>query len=178
MSWIKEISSEKATGKLKELFDSIEGRTSGNIANILKVHSLNPEVLEAHLNLYKTIMFGESNITRTQREMIATVVSNINACEYWTVHHGEALRHESSNNQIMKEIIDDFTKADITKKEKLMLYYAKKLTEDTSSIKERDVVALRNIGFTDRDIFDINQVVSYFNYVNRIADGLGVRLEK
>ncbi|MBN4056645.1 MAG: peroxidase [Alkaliphilus sp.] len=82
MSWIKEISSEKATGKLKELFDSIEGRTSGNIANILKVHSLNPEVLEAHLNLYKTIMFGESNITRTQREMIATVVSNINACEY------------------------------------------------------------------------------------------------
>ncbi|MBN4056646.1 MAG: peroxidase [Alkaliphilus sp.] len=78
----------------------------------------------------------------------------------------------------MKEIIDDFTKADITKKEKLMLYYAKKLTEDTSSIKERDVVALRNIGFTDRDIFDINQVVSYFNYVNRIADGLGVRLEK
>ncbi|MGV8146600.1 MAG: hypothetical protein ACLKAK_06810 [Alkaliphilus sp.] len=78
----------------------------------------------------------------------------------------------------MKEMVNDFTRANITKKEKLMLYYAKKLTEDTSSIKERDVVALRNIGFTDRDIFDINQVVSYFNYVNRIADGLGVRLEK
>jgi len=177
MSWIKEISSEEATGKLKELFESIGGRTSGNIANILKVHSLNSEALEAHLNLYKTIMFGESNITRTQREMIATVVSNTNACEYWTVHHGEALRHESSDNQIMKDIVDDFTKANITKKEKLMLCYAKKLTENTSSIKERDIIALHKAGFSDRDIFDINQVVAYFNYVNRIADGLGVKLE-
>ena len=82
MSWIQEITDNEATGKLKELFDSIKERTSGSIANILRVHSLNPEALEAHLNLYKTIMFGESNLTRTQREMIATVVSNTNRCEY------------------------------------------------------------------------------------------------
>ncbi|MCL0065458.1 carboxymuconolactone decarboxylase family protein [Dehalococcoidia bacterium] len=82
MSWIQEITDSDATGKLRELFDSIKGRTSGNIANILRVHSLNPEALEAHLNLYKTIMFGESSLTRTQREMIATVVSNTNRCEY------------------------------------------------------------------------------------------------
>ena len=82
MSWIQEITDNEATGKLKELFDCIKGKTSRNIANILRVHSLNPEALEAHLNLYKTIMFGESNLTRTQREMIATVVSNTNMCEY------------------------------------------------------------------------------------------------
>jgi len=82
MSWIQEITDNEATGKLKELFDRIRGRTSGNIANILRVHSLNPEVLEAHLTLYRAIMFGESGVTRTQREMIATVVSNTNRCEY------------------------------------------------------------------------------------------------
>jgi uncharacterized peroxidase-related enzyme len=58
-----------------------------------------------------------------------------------------------------------------------MLYYVQKLTKEPYNIKENDVKALRKVGFTDRDIFDINQVTAYFNYVNRIADGLGVALE-
>lgn len=78
----------------------------------------------------------------------------------------------------MKAVAEDFQKADISKAEKVMLYYAKKLTEDGKSIMGRDVQALYKAGFTDRDIFDINQVTAYFNYVNRIADGLGVSLEK
>lgn len=78
----------------------------------------------------------------------------------------------------MKEVAEDFQKADISKEEKVMLYYAKKLTEEPKNIMERDVEALKKSGFTDRDVFDINQVASYFNYVNRIADGLGVKLEK
>jgi len=81
MAWIKEIDIEKAEGKLKEVYGRILKRTD-NVANILKVHSLNPEVLEAHLNLYETVMFGESNLSRAQREMIAVVVSNANACDY------------------------------------------------------------------------------------------------
>lgn len=77
----------------------------------------------------------------------------------------------------MEEIAKDFTQANVSKKEKLMLYYAKKLTKEPYNIKERDVEGLRKVGFSDKDIFDINQVTAYFNYVNRIADGLGVALE-
>jgi uncharacterized peroxidase-related enzyme len=58
-----------------------------------------------------------------------------------------------------------------------MLHYAKKLTTESYKIVEEDIEGLRNAGFSDRDIFDINQVTAYFNYVNRIADGLGVTLE-
>ncbi len=78
---------------------------------------------------------------------------------------------------MMKEIAVDFTKAGISKEDKIMLYYSKKLTEKPAAISEKDIKALRKAGFMDRDIFDINQVVAYFNYVNRIADGLGVILE-
>lgn len=78
----------------------------------------------------------------------------------------------------MKQVVEDFNKANITKEEKLMLYYAQKLTKEPSNIKERDVKALKKAGFSDRDIFDINQITAYFNYVNRIADGLGVVLEE
>ena len=77
----------------------------------------------------------------------------------------------------MKEIVEDFTKAEISKSDKIMLFYAQKLTKKPGAISENDIKALRKVGFMDRDIFDINQVVAYFNYVNRIADGLGVTLE-
>ena len=65
----------------------------------------------------------------------------------------------------------------MTKKEKLMLDYAKSLTIKPTSVKENIITELNNIGFSDEDILDINQVVSYFNYVNRIVEGLGVNLE-
>lgn len=82
MAWIKVTEVSEAEGKLKKLYSEISARTSGKVANILKVHSLHPDAMEAHLNLYKTIMFGESGLTRTQREMIAVVVSSANECEY------------------------------------------------------------------------------------------------
>jgi alkylhydroperoxidase family enzyme len=81
VSWIKEINVEESDGKLKEVYDRILERTE-NIANILKVHSINPEVLEPHLDVYERVMFGESNLSRSQREMIAVVVSSANACDY------------------------------------------------------------------------------------------------
>lgn len=77
-SRIQMIENEEAEGKLKELYDKF----NGNMANILKVHSLNPKSLEAHLDYYKVIMFGKSPLSRSVREMIATVVSATNECFY------------------------------------------------------------------------------------------------
>lgn len=83
----------------------------------------------------------------------------------------------SGDSDLMQAVAKDYRTAPVTQEEKLMLYYAEKLTKEPASIKEREIEALRKAGFSDRDIFDINQVVAYFNYVNRIADGLGVQLE-
>ncbi len=58
-----------------------------------------------------------------------------------------------------------------------MLGYVEKLTLSPGEMTESDVVALRDVGFTDRDILDICTVTSYYAYVNRIADGLGVKME-
>lgn len=82
MPWIKQIDESQATGKLAELYQQLGGGQHKQVANILKVHSLHPEALEAHLQLYRTIMFGESGLSRAQREMIAVVVSATNACHY------------------------------------------------------------------------------------------------
>ena len=71
----------------------------------------------------------------------------------------------------------DYTLADISPKQMTMLNYAAKLTERPGDIFARDIDQLREVGFKDRAILDINQIVAYFAYVNRIADGLGVDLE-
>jgi uncharacterized peroxidase-related enzyme len=81
-----------------------------------------------------------------------------------------------SEDQLMAQIREDYKTADISKEEKLMLQYAEKLTKESYNMTERDINRLRTAGYSDRDIFDINQVCAYFNYVNRIADGLGVEL--
>lgn len=176
MSWIKEIKKEE-NEELKEIYDSAEERTSEETANVLKVHSLKPKTLQAHMNLYETIMFGQSDLSRKQREMIGVVVSSANACPYCASHHGEALVHVSGDRDLMEAIANDYKKAGLNKKDLAICEYSEKLTKMSYKMVEADIDYLRSVGFSDESIFDINQVAAYFNYVNRIVHGLGVELE-
>ncbi len=93
------------------------------------------------------------------------------------MNHGAALRLVSENDNY-EQLIKDFRAANISNRELKMLEYAEKLTIDSSNITKEDITTLKEASFSDKDIFDINQVTAYFNYVNRIADGLGVELEE
>ena len=177
MAWIKSIEEKEASGKLKEHYEHIK-RTRGKIANILKVQSLNPDALKAHLDLYLALMFRKSGLTRIQREMIATVVSATNNCNYCTTHHGEALLRLTKNAELVRQIKQDFKKVNLTRKDYAMLKYAVKLTKKPSESHLKDMEELRQEGFNDTDILNINLVTSYFNLVNRIALGLGVKFSE
>ncbi|MBL4824829.1 MAG: peroxidase-related enzyme [SAR324 cluster bacterium] len=93
------------------------------------------------------------------------------------VHHGAGLRKITRNNELVEKIIKDYKTADITKQDRTMLDYAAKLTREPWSMVEADVQSLRESGFSDVAILDIVQVAGYYAYVNRLADGLGVKLE-
>ena len=177
MAWIKIIDEQNAEGSLKEQYDQLI-EPWGGVDNILKIHSLNPESLAAHVKLYKTLMYGKSPLRRTDREMIAVVVSAINQCHYWIVHHGEGLLKLTKDESLVNQLKSDYTLANISTKQMAMLNYAAKLTERPADIINRDIEELRGVGFKDRAILDINQIVAYYAFVNRIADGLGVDLEE
>ena len=81
MTWIKVIREEEAKGPLRDFYEGHTG-PDGTVDNILKIHSLNPPSLEGHYQFYRTLMFGKSDLSRIQREMIAVVVSVINQCHY------------------------------------------------------------------------------------------------
>lgn len=72
----------------------------------------------------------------------------------------------------------DYRSAEISDADRAMLDYAVKLTRSPHSIVQSDIEGLRALGFEDRAVLDICQVTSYYNYVNRLADGLGVELEE
>lgn len=92
------------------------------------------------------------------------------------VHHGAALAEESGQPALAETVVSGAFQ-DLPERMQLLGRYALKLTLWPSDMDESDISALRAGGFSDRDIVDANQVVSYFNYVNRVADGLGVELE-
>lgn len=81
-AWIDVIPESEAQGLLRELYEKEWDKQHYLVDNILKVHSLHPETLRAHVDLYRTVMYGKSAITRPEREMIGVVVSAINQCHY------------------------------------------------------------------------------------------------
>ena len=84
----------------------------------------------------------------------------------------------TQNEKLEKQLAENYKEADISEQEMSMLEFVEKLTKKPADMVQADVEHLKEAGFSDKDIFDITQVVAYFNYVNRIADGLGIQLEK
>ena len=148
MAWIKTITEADAKDDLKEKYNELI-EPWGGVDNILKIHSLNPESLDAHVKLYKTIMYGKSPIKRRDREMIAVVVSTINHCHYWIAHHGEGLLKLTKDDVLVKQLKADYKLADISPSQMAMLDYAAKLTSRPSDMIESDLIKLRDNGFND-----------------------------
>jgi uncharacterized peroxidase-related enzyme len=162
---------------LAEQVGNVTDRTYGRVDNIMAIHSLNPAGLAAHNALYTSAMTGTATLRKVERELIAYVVSLENHCHYWITHHGRGLRRLLKDDTLFAEFEADWRNTSVSDKRRSMLTYALKLTHTPGEMVPADVEALRTAGFTDRDILDITEVIAYYAYVNRIADGLGVSTE-
>ena len=177
MAWIKQVEENEAEGKLKEVYKNILGKR-GKLANIMKIHSLDPDLMQNHLDLYTSIMFNKSGLNREEKELVAVVVSALNNCAYCINHHAEALNYYWKDDEKISALISDYKSLDFSIRVHAILNYAEKLTLTPSLINEYDIQNLRIHNLTDEDILNLNSVVSYFNFVNRIATGLGVEYNK
>ncbi len=92
-------------------------------------------------------------------------------------HHGAALRRLVKDETLVRQLADDYTRAPLDPADRAMFDYAVKLTRTPWDVDETDIAALRSVGWDDRAILDIAQITAYFNYVNRLAEGLGLVLE-
>ncbi len=173
MAWIEVVGQEAAGEELRQVYEQLK-KNRGKVANILAVHSLNPKAMAAHMDLYMAIMFGRSGLSREEREVVAVVVSAANGCDYCISHHAEALHHYWQDRDRLQKIIDDPQSESLAPRARALVAYALKLTEKPWEVVEDDVEGLRRQGLNDEDILAVNLVASYFNFVNRVALGLGV----
>ena len=141
----------------------------GFIPNVLAAFAKFPKQFEGFTKLYNALMLGESGLTKLEREMIAVTVSSENHCFYCLVAHGSAVRVLSNDPQLGERIAANFRSAELPKKQEELLNFTKKLTKDPSEIGENDRKKLRDVGYTDRDIWDISAIVGLFNMTNRLA---------
>lgn len=176
MAWIDVVGEASAEGELREVYDGIAG-ARGKLSNIMRVHSLRPAAMKSHMDLYLAIMFSGSGVSRPDREMIAAVVSQANNCPYCVHHHEEALRYYWKDDDRMRSVIRQGDYRSLDTRQVAMLEYATKLTHSPEAMDQADVARLREAGLTDRDVLDVNLIISYFNFVNRIALGLGVTFD-
>ena len=177
MSWIKEIDPKEAEAEGNEELAAIYAdlvKNRGKVANILRVQSLNPKAMQGHMDLYMSIMFSRTGISRPESEMIATVVSQFNFCEYCKNHHGETLNRYWKDMDRVKALTEGYKSIGLSEREVAILDYAVKLTTWPGEMAEADVDLLRNVGLDDQAILNVVLITSYFNFVNRVAMGLGV----
>lgn len=178
MSWIKTISYAEAKGTLKKLYDRVKG-PNDNVDNVLKIHSLRPHTLTGHMAIYKNVLHNSSNtLPKWYLEALGIYVSELNGCDYCVQHHQagfERIYPDKEKAKLLIQVIrDDNLEAFFDAKFLSGFSYARELTQSHKNITERSIETLRDEGMDDGQILEINQVVSYFNYVNRVVLGLGV----
>ena len=177
-AWIKMISDEEADDTLKQALDF--ARTPhGTVDNVMRVHSLRPSTMNGHVVLYRACLHDDHNtIPMWFQEVISSYVSTLNDCAYSFSNHWKNACDLMNDPQKAEQIDAAFK---IRAPENVfdgaqlaMLKYAQKLTLSPGDMREADVNTLKNEGISDGEILEVNQIIGYFNYVNRLLNGLGV----
>jgi uncharacterized peroxidase-related enzyme len=177
-AWIKMISDEEASEDLLDAL-SLSRTPHGTVDNVMRVHALRPNTMRGHVILYRAALHDDSNTLPTWlQETISSYVSILNRCEYSLANHWTNARHLIGDNHRadkIKAALEDRAPARVFEGAELaLMQYAEKLTIHPSEVKEQDVINLRENGLNDGEILEANQIIGYFNYVNRSLNGLGV----
>lgn len=147
----------------------------GLVPNVLQAYAFDVEKLNAFAALYNDLMLADSGLSKLEREMIGVVVSAINKCFYCLVAHGAAVRELSGDPVLGETLVMNWRVAKLDPRQREMLTFAEKLTKSSATIEEADRQALRDVGFSDRDIWDIASVAGFFNMSNRVASATDMR---
>lgn len=147
----------------------------GMVPNVLQAYAFDIDKLNAFAGLYNDVMLADSGLTKLEREMIAVTVSSINKCYYCLTAHGAAVRQLSGDPKLGEMLVMNWRVAPLDARQKAMLGFAELVTVASATVSEQDRDALRQVGFSDRDIWDIAAVTGFYNMSNRMASATGMQ---
>ncbi len=175
MAWIRTIPRSEATGTLKEAYDW-QAKRLGDPTEFTQLGSLYPEMVMQRLQLYKTVEGCPSGLSPIERQMAALVTSVLNE----TPHCSSGLRLKLESLGADRRFLDKVCDAPRSVRSgdarlDAIIEHAVKLTLYPGQVDEADIDALRAHGLEDLDILDLNNMVAYYCYTNRVTNGLGLK---
>jgi uncharacterized peroxidase-related enzyme len=148
---------------------------SGFVPNVFLMLANRPDEFRAFFAYHDALMDKPGGLTKAEREMIVVATSAANQCQYCVIAHGAILRVRSKNPLLADQISSNWRKADITDRQRAMLSYAMKVAVAAYEIGEGDSTELRNLEFSDDDIWDITAIAAFFGMSNRLANAASLR---
>lgn len=177
-AWIRTVDDSNASDELRDAL-ALAQTPHGTVDNVMRVHSLRPATMRGHIVLYRAVLHDDANtLPMWLQECIASWVSILNRCDYSLANHWANARHligdEARADEVEAALHGRRPGAAFDEREKILFDYAEKLTLAPGDMHQSDVDALRAAGYDDGEILEVNQIICYFNYVNRSLNGLGV----
>jgi uncharacterized peroxidase-related enzyme len=175
MSWITTIAWEESEGQLRDAYDW-QAAALGEPAEFTMLGSLYPAIVEERLRLYRTVEQCPSELSPIERQAAAFVTSTING----TAHCASGLRLKLASLGLAESTLVNIETAPahvVSGNDRLdaVCAHAAKLTTNPAEMTEADLELLRAVGLSDLDLLDLNNMVAYYCYINRVVMGLGLR---
>ncbi|MEM6943267.1 MAG: peroxidase-related enzyme [Pseudomonadota bacterium] len=180
-AWIEMVADEDASAELLGVL-TLARTPHGTVDNVMRVHSLRPNTMRGHVVLYRAALHDDANtLPMWLQETISSYVSILNDCPYSLANHWKNARHligdDARADRIEAALTARRPEDALDGRDLALMRYAEKLTLRPGEMVEADVIALRTAGLDDGEILEANQIIGYFNYVNRCLNGLGVTTE-
>jgi len=148
---------------------------SGFVPNVFLALAHRPEEFRAFFAYHDALMEKESGLTKAEKEMIVVATSGLNQCLYCVVAHGAILRIRAKDPLLADQVATNYTKADITERQKAMLDFAAKVSLRAADLQAEDYERLKRRGFGEEDIWDIGAITAFFSLSNRMANLVNMR---
>jgi uncharacterized peroxidase-related enzyme len=172
LAWVRVPDETDVPDEVAALWQRAEEKL-GFVPNVLRTWALRPEHLLRWRKYMDEVLKGDSGLTEAQREMIGTVVSATNHCHYCVTSHSAQVRLLTGDAVLGDQLSVNHRHANLEPKERAMLDFAVKVTEESHRCTEADLDVLRDVGWSDEDVMDIVEVTAMFNLTNRMASALG-----
>ena len=148
---------------------------SGFIPNVFLSLAHRPDEFRAFFAYHDALMDKPGGLSKAEREMIVVATSADNGCQYCVVAHGAILRIRARDPLLADQVAINYRKADITPRQKAMLAFSMKLSGDSASVNDADLLVLTEHGFSQEDIWDIGAITAFFALSNRMANFTSMR---
>ena len=159
---------------IREMILAVQEK-AGFVPNVFLAFAHRPAEMRAFFAYHDALMEKESGLSKAEREMIVVATSAANGCLYCVMAHGAILRIRAKNPLLADQVAINYRKADITPRQRAMLDFAMKVSQDSKAVADADFATLHDQGFTDEDIWDIAAISAFFALSNRMANFLSMR---